>query len=307
MLKKRARKIITLVIAALGTSLICILPLRADDPQVDTSQSQQYYLAYIMTYSNQILGAVNNMPKYMDQLAKALAAFLNPDDSNTTADFQAKFSSLMNTTKNETAAQVTLLQQLQRDYIGQETRSTMPYANDMTYSTLLGKPYFDQDERKDTNAAYNYIKNISGINIKHTTPNPSWKGSEKNKSKYLNYFTTVSSIQMLNSYLLSPLYTDYTDCSQQDTSSCVSNPLSTQQQELMNKASDSGWFSQVASENLGIVFRQLLMFNSQMYVLLVQLLQTQKQQLTAQAMTNTLLILSNQPAESALIDNATSP
>ena len=102
---------------------------------------------------------------------------------------------------------------------------------------------------------------------------------------------TISAIQTYNAYLLSQVYSDYVNGTQ----------LTQQQNSLMQQASNAAWFTQVASENIGLVLRQILMYNSQVYVLLSQLVQTQKQALAAQAMTNTLIVIGNEFTGSQLL------
>lgn len=81
-------------------------------------------------------------------------------------------------------------------------------------------------------------------------------------------------------------------------------PLSEAQVKLIAQASGSDWAKQVATEELGKVLRQILLFQSQTYVLLSDLIQTQKQLLTAQVMNNALLIITNQNNETILVSKA---
>ena len=133
------------------------------------------------------------------------------------------------------------------------------------------------------------------MNITHTIPGPNWRGTEENKQKYLSYYSSISAIQTFNGYLLSQLYADYVNGRQ----------YTQQQTALIQQASSSDWFTHVASESIGVVLRKILMYNSQLYVLMTELVQTQKQLLSAQAMTNTLLIIGNQFTENQLISKAT--
>ncbi len=57
--------------------------------------------------------------------------------------------------------------------------------------------------------------------------------------------------------------------------------------------------------NISHILREILLYTSQDLVVQSQLLKVQKQQLAAQAMTNTLLILGNQFNENTLLDKAT--
>jgi hypothetical protein len=189
----------------------------------------------------------------------------------------------------------------QKNFLNEYFSNTtpLPYANQMTFTTLLGKPYSDTPEKDDkgkpVNSAYQYVINASGINIRHDAPSAYWRGDEASRQKYLDYYKTITAVQSFNTYLLSALYADSQNNLQ----------LTHKQEELMNQASSSNWFVQVASENIGIVLRQILLFNSQTYVLLIKMYDAQKQQLAAQSMANTLLIMGNQFTEKDLYLRAT--
>ena len=62
--------------------------------------------------------------------------------------------------------------------------------------------------------------------------------------------------------------------------------------------------SSVIANDLGWVLRQILLFSSQTYVLMDQLLQTQKQMLATLAMTNTLLVANSNYQASILSNKA---
>lgn len=281
----------TVAISALST------PARAQS----TDAASLGYLAQIAQYTNGTLQAVNNLPTYMNALVSFAMAWLSKDTSKSTATLQADFANVTNAIVQGSASQLSLQQQLTRDFFGSTvTPQTLPSANDLTYQTLLGAPFFNPDPRKTDNSpapdsAYNYTKNVSGINITHVIPALNWRGSQFNQQKYAAYFVTISAIQTFNAYILSQLYTDYSN----------GNTLSKAQLQLVQDASNSDWFAQIASENIGIVLRQILMFNSQVFVLLTQMLDTQKKLLETQAMSNSLLILLNQQNEDLLIKKAT--
>lgn len=255
------------------------------------------YLALIAEYTNGTLQAVNNLPAYLNALVAMATAWITQDNSQTTASLQNAFTNVSNILIQGTSAQLGLQQQLTSDFFGSSaTPQTLPGANDLAYETMLGQPFFNPDPRKTDNSqppnsAYNYTKNISGINVTHVIPGTNWTGSAANQKKYASFFTTVSAIQTYDAYILSQLYTDYAN----------GTPLTAAQQALYKQASGSDWFSQVASENIGWVLRQILMFVSQEYILISQSNDVQKKILQTQAMTNTLLILGNQQSEAILL------
>lgn len=268
------------------------------------ASSDSGYLAQIAQYTYGTLQAVNNLPTYLNALVAMATAWMAQDNSKTTAALQVDFTTVANAImQGGPTAQISLQQKLTADFFGSSlTTKILPYANDLTYQTLLGQPVFNPDPRKPENgpapdSAYNYLKNVAGINITHVIPSPSWQGSLADQQKYAALFMTESAIQSYNTYILSQLYSDYSN----------GNPLSAAQQTLIKQASSSDWFSQVASESIGIVLRQILMFVSQTYILISQFNDTQKKILETQAMTNTLLILGNQQSEALILRSAITP
>ena len=292
MFKKHLKKYLALTAAALTLSVIYISPIKAE--------SAETYLAIISQNTTAILANVNNLPSYLTSLAELAQGWLNPDTSDATANLQSNFTGLANAVLKNTSTQLSAQQKLLSDFFGPSTTpTTLPYANDLTYQTLLGQPYFNPDPRNagggNVDSAYNYVKNASGINITHTAPSPTWKGTVSNQIKYSNYYSTISAVQTFNAYVMSTLYADFTNGAQ----------VGTLQTTLMQQASSSDWFTQAASENIGVVLRQILIYDSQIYVTLNQMLQTQRQMLAAQAMSNTLVIIGNQFTENSLLGKAT--
>jgi len=291
-LKTRLKKMIAISIAALAVGIMAISPAKGDS-------ISDLYLAYITQFTYETAQAAYYIEQYTYGVLTILNSWVLPDKSDATANLQSGFVNMTNAAIQNSATQNTAQQQFTQDFLSGINAGSVPYANDFTYQTLLGQPYFNPDPRiqngENVNPVFNYIKNAAGLNIVHRTPNRNWKGSDKDKQNYQNFYTTVSAIQTYNAYVLSQLYADASN----------GNQLTQQQNALMQQASNSDWFAQVASENIGIVLRQILMYNSQVYVLLTQLLQTQKQLLSAQAMTNTLLVLGNQFTEMQLLTKAT--
>lgn len=292
MFKKHLKKYLALFAVALTLSAIYISPIKA--------QSAEAELAIIAQNTTDILAKVNDLPTYLTDLAELAQGWLNPDTSDATSNLQTNFTSLANAVLKDKSTQLSTQQKLLTDFFGTGvTQTTLPYANDLTYQTLLGQPYFSPDPRNadgnTVDSAYNYVKNASGINISHTAPSTSWKGSTTNQIKYSNYYATISAVQTFNAYVMSTLYADFTNGGQVDTL----------QTTLMQQASSSDWFTQAASENIGVVLRQILIYDSQIYVTLNHMLQTQREMLAAQAMSNTLVIIGNQFTESSLLGKAT--
>jgi hypothetical protein len=261
--------------------------------------SATYYLNLIEQHTNQTLQKVNDLPDFIVSLSKLSLSWLSEDDTPASADLQAGFGGLVNGMAQNATTQSGIQQQLLTGFFGADvTTKSVPYANDMTYQTLIGQPYFKTDPR-DTNdakvdAALNYLKNASGMNMTHVPPANNWQGAQKYLIKYASFYTTVSAVQTYDAYVLSQLYAEAKN----------GNVVTNGQAALIKQASDASWFKSIASENIGVVLRQILMYNSQMYVVMTQLLQTQKQVLAAQVMGNTLLVVGNLYTEGQLYNKA---
>jgi len=277
-------------------------------PVVD--QAAGGLLQQIATNTNNILIAINNLPTTFQQVIAAATSWLStPPDSNANPDptsvLQNDFASLASAVLTTNTAQNTVQSKLTTDLLGQNT--TIPYANDLLYSTMLGPNYLylNPDPRNKggkitVDPGYNYLKNAAGLNIPHVIPGvaPAWRGNPGDVTKYNSFYQTIMAAQSFNAYALSNLYADYSN----------GNSLTQLQTQLLTDASDSvKWFKYVSAEPLGIVLRQILMFESQTYVLISRMLEVQKQLLTSQVMTNSLLILLNQPNETQLVQRALKP
>ena len=295
-IKSRIKKTIIAASVTLFLSVLFVPSLRAD-----IGNMSEIYLGYISNNTYNTLVAVNNIPGYLNILMTMIANWQQPDTSQATATIQGQFTSSTSAVISNLTTRVSLQRRVLGDLFGSNvTPATVPYANDMAYTTLLGSPYFQPDPRVDgsanvPDAAYNYFKNVAGVNITHVVPDNSWRGSSVNKQAYFNFYNTISAIQSYNAYVLSDAYVEAKNGYQ---------PLGLQL-SLMTQASSSDWFTTVSSETIGAVLRQILMYNSQMYVVLIQLLQTQKELLASQAMANTLMVVGNQFTETQLLAKAT--
>lgn len=269
-------------------------------------------LAAIKSDTDKILVAVNDLPTAISTLIAYCLNWTDPDKTDQTASLQSGFANLENVVANGQTAKNTIQANLVKDFLAASQitmsangQTSVQYlgVNDIIFQSLLadpknmGLPINVGSVKEDSNTiAYHYVKNASGIMINHIIPKPTWDSSDPGpKGQYTNYYNAVNAVQTFNGYVLSQLYAD----------SLSNNQLTKEQNALMQQASDSSnWFAKVASENIGVVLRQILMYNSQEYVLMVQLLQTQRQQLAEQAMSNTLLIIGNKFTESQLLTNA---
>jgi type IV secretory pathway TrbF-like protein len=123
-------------------------------------------------------------------------------------------------------------------------------------------------------------------------PGSNWNGNPGDQAKYSSFYNTITAVETYNAYILSQLVTDNLAA------------LSTSQKALTDMANGSNFFSQVASETVGVVLRQILMFESQSFIVLTQMLEVQKQLLASQAMTNTMLMNTGTTTEQILLRKA---
>jgi hypothetical protein len=281
---KKSIKTFLFTLTIITSILSYTKPVFAQPPEAKcTGVDECAQLIYKTTLA--ILANVQDLPTLIE-------AWLAPDTSDATSTFQENFIKYINYTTQNDNAQIKLTNEyFMKDYFS----DSLSYPNQMSYTTLLGAP-FSPDIEKDKNGnsldAYQLIKNAAGLHFQHAAPKDlgAWKGSDDAKQKYLAFYKSVSTASSFNAYILNGLYADYLN----------NFNLSNKQKELLQQATDTAWFEQIASEDIGIVLRQILMFNSQTYVMLLKLYETQKQQLAAQSIANTLLILNSYLSEKDL-------
>lgn len=256
-------------------------------------------LELIRQNTYETLKRVNELPDYLRQFGEFMFNWSQADDSDNTANLQANFTQLGNVILYATDPKAIQTQTvLNQDLLGIDPKNPGNFlnANDLTYSTLIGNRFLNPDPRPVNPKTpivpeYNYIKNASGINIPHERPQPAWQGRRVAQIKYQSLYNTIMAAESFGGNTLISQYLE-------------GNQYLKFQRDLVKKAVDPNFFVEVASQDLGVVFRQLLLFQSQIYVLLTQLVQTQKQLLTAQVINNTLIIASLIPAETGLLANA---
>lgn len=269
----------------------------------DSCRDMNSCLYAIMKNTYGTLKAVNNIPNFLYEITELAMSWLADDKSDSTKKMQFQFATLGKIILSNNDLQNKIQTNLLATQLGvnesefsQEADAPilkqLPFVNDLSYASLLSKPPVPKAPNVNL-ASINYIKNASGSNISHVTPNLTWHGG-LNLFKYLSYYNTVISVESFNGYVLSNLYADYQN----------HNGFTNTQQQLIREASNSDWIAEIATEKLGVIFRKLLIFNSQTYVLMTQLLETQKQLLTAQVMTNALLISNNIMIEPLLVSKA---
>ena len=298
---KKLLTYITVISASLTFSLLINTNVRADD--IDKPFLQQ-----IQSDTDAILAYINNtLPTYLAEIYQFCATWMVLETNNTTfTNFGTGFGTLaywvnqVVTQQNATQLQT----QITADMLGQPVSSftgamgvgtpsvlsIIPNINDLSYATMLGIPPVPNGPVN----AYNYLRNSAGTNIVHTPPGLAWQGTQDAQARYQNYYNTVTAVESYNAYVLSNLLIENSN----------GLPTSTTQQNLVTQASNPQWLVSIGTEDLGKVIRELLLFQSQTYILLTQLVQTEKQILNASVMTNSLLIAINQLNESYLVSKA---
>lgn len=282
--------------------------LNVQPAQADTLDTP--FLQAIQNNTTSILQSINTLPILLgiylaplNQLATTLLASDNSssdpvDWSTNWSTEQNSFANLSSNTLNNEAYTYDMQTQLLTTFFGGSISATAPNPanlNDITYTTLLGIPLVSPDPRENVNSAVNYLSNASGLSLPFVIPGTGWRGDEAAQTKYSNFYNTVTSVQTYNAYVLSRLYQD------------SQHPDAPLRRQLITQSSNSNWFSSVITNDLGWVLRQILLYNSQIYVVMDQLLQTQKQMLAATAMTNTLFIANSQFQSDMLLNKAQSP
>jgi len=240
------------------------------------------YLQLIWKDTQSILQGINNIPSYLSDITEMAQSWLKPDDSSATANNQ----SLFNTLGQAPNPNLGFTAQLTKNFLSGGTNASLPAdANDYSFTTLIGSPLQKPDPRQSSanppNPIQNYIQNASGSNLTFTPPVKGLLGANALALKqYQGLYSTVAAIQSYNNYILNAFNGEL---NQENTMS-----------SLVSQATDSGWLTQVAAQELGKVLREILLYDSQSYVLLTRLYQTEQRQLAATAMTNSLLIALNQ-------------
>lgn len=256
-------------------------------------------LRQIANNTQQTLAKVNAFPTYVEKMIEFTLNMQKSDTSAETAAMQEQFALTGKGIADNANAQNAGVVELDRKLLGSNVKD-IPNARSLFYSSLLGYNVdipgeVPTDPTKPTDPALDFIKNASGYTIRHKAPSGTWSGDRDSIARYMAYYYTVIPAQSYGAYILSNQYAE---------TKTNKNGLTNAQMSLVAKASDSGWLSKIATEEIGVVLRQILMFESQNYVLNTQLLQTQKQLLTAQVMTNGILIAGFQADEKKLVDDA---
>ncbi len=251
-----------------------------------------------------ILTVVDQLPTYLQKVANLATSMLAADNQGSDpvnwstywTNQQTWLTGLSTNALNNQTNQVALQSSLLTTFFGSANISAgnPQNLNDLSYSTLLGQPLLSPDPRGTVNSALNYLTNAASLGITYPAPSAGWRGNGDAQKAYAGFYNTVTSVQTYNAYVLSGLYED---------SVTLANDTSLRSQ-LITQSTNSNWFTSVITNDLGWVLRQILLYGSQTYVLMDQLLQTQKQMLSTLAMTNSLLVANSGFQASTLLAKA---
>ena len=287
------KKIMALVSASLIT-LTANMEARADS---STPTAAPSYLQQIAFYTQFSMIYLNSLPALSQNLLLIVMDWTyGTAPSQTTSLIQSDLTSFSAAYSMDTVFSLFVQPQIVQDIFG---TNPVNYANDLAYQSLVGMPVLNPDPRPSDknsppiNPAYNYLKNASGMSINHAVPDPvNWSGATADIAAYTSYYKTIMAVESFNAYAMSKPYVE------------SNHLLFGAQYKLATDASSSAWFAQIMQETVGTVLRQILMFDSQIFVVLTQLLQTQKELLVAQSMTNSLLVLTGSINEQFLLRKA---
>lgn len=165
----------------------------------------------------------------------------------------------------------------------------VPTLNNVTYTNAIGLPPILGEKSKDPAWVESFIQSASGSTLYHQKiPKVSPNITNLQKS-YLDYFNLTYAVQSFNNYVMSKYLLKGDETNQQ-------------QSALYRKASNTDYLSSIATAPIGHVLRDILLFQSQNYVMTSKLLEVQKEILMSNVMTNALYIAANTQNESALYD-----
>lgn len=253
------------------------------------------FIALLLLKLNQttydILAKINETPAYIQAITEMALSWIDKKDPSQTISVNGALFDLLS-------------QSRYKDYTtGLSTAKTntmsflsgLPDANDMSYTTTLGEPLMDAKPEQIAASSNTYFINLSGTNSTMKQPAPDWKIGGQNKQAYYKLYSTFAAIQSFDNFVLAKMYAERLPQLKYPASipnRSPDSPASTQDilAATIENASGANWYAQIGSESLGLVLRQILVYNSQLFILLKQILDTEQQMVMAQVMTNTILM-----------------
>lgn len=236
-----------------------------------------------------------------DFIQRWLAKDDGPKANTNTAD---KFPNFVKLGKPP-ADSISAIQKMNQELIGGNPPAD---ANDYTFTTWLAtinksnKLFINSNDVRQLpqppanipNAfIYNYLKTSSGGLLNLKTPPEDSSGAAGKQYKIL-YKTLMSAITY-NNYAITEIFNKM-----QAHSDVI--------KKLIEQSTNSDWITNIGGkQDLGVIFRQMLLYISQSFVLQAQMMEMQKAMAMSQVVTNTLLALSIQNGVVALQNTASPP
>lgn len=229
-------------------------------------------------------------------------------NSPTSNELGTMFGDYVLNSQNNIKTQLTLLNSLYKfNDPNRAIYELQPFTPDVNYATLIKQNEKDSKTGKPIAVPNNtklygmeFVKNASGLSIQHLPPSSIPGGSNIDLNaltRYKNFYNIVNSVASYNAYVLSEHLADLQN----------NFSLTQTQMDLKNYASSNDWLKHINEEqSIGVLLRQLLLFTSQMYIISLQSLETQKELLAATSMTNTMVILGSGFYEKTLLDKVKS-
>lgn len=248
----------------------------------------EQYLCFISFYTGCTLKQVNKLPTYLEEVWTMAQSWNDTEEAKKVLPEQqalfAKLDSAFNPEQKEldrsAIANTMSLKYLKAGSANPNNPTPPTNANELSYSVLFGKPVVNDEKFKGNEQKYiqAYLENAANVNyMLKQVEMTQWKKTNPYKARYEGFYNTMTSIQSFNNYVMTGLFKQ--------------NDIDSTSSELARKASHPDWFTEVATEHLGLVLRHMLMYTSQIYVQLNRMTVLQQQQLTAQIMTNSLLLM----------------
>jgi hypothetical protein len=285
-MKTFLRKMITTLLLSFSAIFLLVQTAYAQSSWTDI------FIYEIRNTTYAILAKMNESPAYIEEITKMAMSWNSTEDPTQSIPNNQYAFSMLDANYNALAGQQVnlakdLTKQMLYGNVKENEEPTLPKnANELNYPTILGQMIADQGNTSQENLTKSYINNTSGVTFIQEPPSKRWRDTETAR-KYASLYNSLSAIKSFNAYVLTGL------SNQKDTDKLNGY--------LTDQASNSTWFGQVASEPLGMVFRQMLMYNSQIYVQLNRMMKLQQQMLYSQAMANTLTMIQLQQVTGELL------
>lgn len=283
------------LLSSLTVSFLSLAPMNAQAQDAAIVLA----LAKIEDKVSQILTKVNNIPDFIQTATQFFLNWGNTQDRDNNIGLNGALLNLyMNSYTIDENNRIDYTNTLTK-YFYNGTPATD--ANDYSYTTLLGKylnSYSGANQQTQINKSIaNYMQFVSGNGFNLTPPENSWQKGSGTRRDYYSLYKTLVAAQSYNNYIISKLYVAQQQnaifpkgipAHPEGTAATTADILAA----TVAQATSPTWYQDVGAETLGLVLRQILIYNSQIYVLLTRMLELQQQMLASQAVANSLTMTS---------------